>query len=338
MPTASNRRIAKPPRTDPVVIVLPTLNSRRWLAGCLSVLTEASCEAFDLQVVDNGSIDGTPDVIADRWPEVHVVRLAQNVGYGAAVNIGASLWPTHHVLALNIDTIPSPAAIEALRTKLVATTSAGVIAPRLLNADGSVQESWFRFPTLRGWFWAAIGLDRLVGRRPNVGPPTDEEHGGWASGAALLVRREAWRQVGGFDPAYRFYVEEVDLQERLAARGWTRVIEPQAAVTHFGGSRPVSAQRFLLSHDGWERYFGTRSGRPSQVGARLVLAFLAFTRFVAWSWLARAKPERDADAPEWSKMFGLTALISLSRLPSTACRRHEPYVPTQTNESRLIDD
>lgn len=281
-----------------------------------------------LQVVDNGSTDGTPEEIADRWPDVQVERLTANVGFGSAINIGASLWPRHHVLALNVDTIPSKDAIARLVRTLSVLPRAGVVAPRLLNADGSLQPSAYRFPTLGRWWSSTVGLDRLAPEGRNIPVPGSRPVTvPWVTGAALLVCREAWDEVGGFDPAYRFFVEEVDLQRRLADAGWHTMLEPRAEIMHFGGSRPIPPRRFALSHDGWERYFGVHRGRAAQVGARVVLALLACSRSLAWSAIAVTRPGSRLTALRWARMFAASAIISLARLPGAARRRHDPYVP-----------
>jgi len=296
-------------------------------------LVGAQSPTVVLQVIDNGSTDGTPEEIACRWPDVHVKRIAANVGFGAAVNIGASLWPRHDVLALNVDTIPSKHAIAILARALSSTPRVAVAAPRLVNADGSLQRSSYRFPTIRRWCYVAVGLDRLSRQRGTV--PEEERRPAlvdWAAGAALLVRREAWDEIGGFDPAYRFFVEEVDLQRRLADAGWLVVLEPRAAIVHFGGAHPIPPRRFALSHDGWERYFGVRGGRGAQIRARSALVLLAFTRCLAWAIIAMTRPRSRATALRWTRMFAGTATISLVRLAGAARRHHQPYIPQRHHE------
>jgi GT2 family glycosyltransferase len=246
------------------------------------------------------------------------------------VNAGAERWPGHDVLALNADTVVDRAAFRLLVETLAAHPGTGLVAPRLLNGDGSLQRSAYEFPSLGGFARQAVGLKRTVaaGREPAREEAAAEPFEiDWASGAALLVRRQAWDEVGGFDPAYRFFVEEVDLQRRLRDAGWTVVFEPRALVTHFGGAHPIPAHRFALAHDGWERYFGSRGGRARQVAARALLCAVAASRFALWLGLALVRPAGRIESLRWARMFAGVTLLSASKLPAAMIRRHRPYAP-----------
>jgi N-acetylglucosaminyl-diphospho-decaprenol L-rhamnosyltransferase len=252
------------------------------------------------------------------------------LGYGSAVNAGAELWPQHHVLALNADTVAAPGALARLARTMAAGDRAGLVAPRLVEPDGTLQRSLYDFPSLGGFARQAIGLERTVkatrgGSREESADRAFEID--WASGAALLVRRQAWDAVGGFDPAYRFFVEEVDLQRRLRDAGWSVLFEPRAQVTHFGGAQPIPATRFALAHDGWERYFGSRHGRPRQVAARLLLCAVAASRCALWAALAILKPSARRESLRWMRMFAGVTVLSLAKLPGAVLRRHRPYAP-----------
>jgi N-acetylglucosaminyl-diphospho-decaprenol L-rhamnosyltransferase len=309
--------------------VIPTYNSRKWLDGCLASIVGAGREPDVIQVVDNGSTDGTPDYLARRWPDIMLLRLDRNLGYGGAVNAGAALWPRHDVLALNIDTNAAPGAVDRLVAALASDNRLAVVAPRLRNADGSVQRSMYEFPSLARFARQVVGLDsRDVRRLVAADAALSGIHAvDWAPGVALLVRRHAWDAVGGFDPAYRFFVEEVDLQRRLRDAGWGVAVDPAAEVTHHGGNVPRPAALFALSHDGWERYFGSREGRVRQVMARALLCAIAATRCTAWLALAASRPARRREALRWAAMFAGTIALSAARLPAAALRRHPPYVP-----------
>jgi N-acetylglucosaminyl-diphospho-decaprenol L-rhamnosyltransferase len=313
-----------------VAIVIPTYNSRQWIDGCLAAIATAEHDGCVVQVVDNGSTDGSAEYVEAQWPAAAVERLESNLGYGAAVNAGASLWPAHDVFALNVDTVARPGALDRLVRALAMNPALGAVAPRLLNGDGSLQRSGYSFPTL------ATFARQLVGLEPRAGSAREgDAEGGfgglqeidWAPGAAVLIRRAAWDAVGGFDPAYRFYVEEVDLQRRIHDGGWQVALEPSAEFTHFGGARPEPAARFALSHDGWERYFGSRSGRLRQVIARGLLCAIAASRGLAWLAVAAIRPARRDEALRWAKMFAGTLVLSGMRLPGAALRRHAPYAP-----------
>ena len=314
-------------KPDQVAVVIPTHNSRHWIDGCIESIV-AQGDGPVVQIVDNGSTDGTPDHVEARWPNVMVLRLSSNLGYAGGVNAGAELWPRHHVLALNVDTVVGRGALARLVATMAAERRVALVAPRLLEADGRLQRSVHEFPSLAGFARQAVGVKRTVSptrqssQEESAETPFEID---WASGAALLVRREAWDEVGGFDPSYRFFVEEVDLERRLRDAGWSVLLEPRAEVTHYGGAHPIPAARFALAHDGWERYFGSRFGRPRQFAARALLCGVAISRCALWVVRALVRPASRSESLRWARMFAAVTLLSAAKLPGAALRRHRPY-------------
>jgi N-acetylglucosaminyl-diphospho-decaprenol L-rhamnosyltransferase len=300
-------------------VVVPTYDSERWIAGLVAA---GGATAGRCVVVDNGSSDGTLGAVRRLAPDVRIVETGANLGYGAAANRGAAEAPGAHVLVLNPDVEIGPEAVARLVATLEAEPQAGVVAPRLLDGDGSVQHSAFRFPSLGTFAGQMIGVRNVRSDQP---AGADLVRPGWASGAALLVRRAAWDAVGGFDPAYFFFVEEVDFQRRLRDAGWGVLIDQRATAVHHGGARVIPAALFARSHDGWERYFGTRRGRAAQVAARLLLSGTAATRALGWLAVGLARPSRRAEARAWAAMFAGVLRISLAKAPGALRRPHQRY-------------
>ena len=321
----------------PVVVVIPTYDSRSWVDGCLSSVLAQRGVRLAVAVVDNGSRDGTPEDVSRSWPEVKLIALTRNVGYGEAINVGARVLPAGHVLALNVDVRLEPDALRELVGVLEKNPTVGAVAPRLTNPDGTLQPSAHRFPTLTKLFGEALALDRLpvVGTlfdyhlrryRYNAARSVD-----WVSGAVLLVRREAWEALGGFDPQYPFFVEELDLQRRLADQGWRVVLEPATAVVHFGGKRPIAPEVFLQAHAGLERYFGLAGGRSAAAAARAVLCMTALTRAIGWTILSLFDRPNRAEAQRWASMFIRVfwrSTLLLRRIPAA---QYPPYVPAEAD-------
>jgi N-acetylglucosaminyl-diphospho-decaprenol L-rhamnosyltransferase len=288
-------------------IVIPTFNSRHWLESCLPGVLEQAGDGWEVVVVDNASSDGTAAEVRARWPGVRVVELPENVGYGAAVNAGAG---DGHVLALNVDTELEPGALARLAEALGDDPGLGAVGPRLLDPDGSLQPSVHELPTVGALFAEALFLDRLPGglgdrlgyheRGYDYAAPRQV---GWLTGAALLVRDAAWRQSGGFDPSFFFFVEEVDLQRRLHALGWSVAIEPRAALIHHGGKQPLSPELFLHSHEGFARYFAKHEGPAAARLARAALCLAALTRALAWTVVPLVRPGAAQEAGRWRSMF-----------------------------------
>jgi N-acetylglucosaminyl-diphospho-decaprenol L-rhamnosyltransferase len=219
-----------------VSAIVVSHNSRPHLRRCLDSLAPQVAETI---VVDAASTDGSVDELrADG-----VVRLDVNRGYGAALNAGAARASGDLLLLLNADTWALPGAVDELARTLAETPTAGVAGPKLVNEDGSTQQSVRGFPTpwrlateyffLR-WFaprsralnaFYAAGFDHAT-------PRTVE----WLVGAALLVRRDAFESVSGFDESFFMYNEEVDFCYRLAQAGWSTIFVPSAQIGHLGGA------------------------------------------------------------------------------------------------------
>ncbi len=207
-------------------------------------------------VVDNASQDATRDLLPARFPWVRTLWLETNQGFARANNqglaaLGFSLVPTelgpgkdperlpHGVLFLNPDTEALPGSLWTLYHRLLQDPSVGAMGPQLRYGDGSLQESRRRFPTPWTGFFESTWLGRLWAGNPWARryhradwPASVRQDVDWLVGAALMVRREALLQVGGFDEAFFMYSEEMDLCRRLRQQGYRVVYEPEALVIH----------------------------------------------------------------------------------------------------------
>lgn len=213
-------------------------------------------------VVDNDSGDASCATIQAAidaegwggWARLHASP--ENVGFGAGNNLAirpalASADPPDFVLLLNPDTRVLPGALEALLAFAHEHPGAGILGCRVLNEDGSVRRSAFRFPSLRGELMGGLRLgclstvwaDRVIAPEPRDRPHPTE----WVSGAAMLFRRELLEQVGLFDEDYFLYFEEVDLCLRAHRAGWECWYVPQSQVVHLvGKSTGVTGDGRLL--------------------------------------------------------------------------------------------
>lgn len=317
-----------PVASGSIVAVVPTYNSAKWLEGCIGSLLDQTRPPHVIVVVDNGSDDETLDIVRRQWPEVRCIALGRNVGYGHAVNIGATQC-AGHVLACNADVVLEASCLEKLSKGLADAPDVGLIGPRLIDGDGALQRSLYAFPTLSRLAAESLFLDRLpvVGRAVTYqrrgdahNAPTDVD---WLPGAVLLIRREAWDHVGGFDPGYFFFAEEVDIQARLHGAGWRRRFVPTACARHFGGKKPLAPELFLHSHLGLERYFARQGGACAGWAARSILLVTALTRWVPWGLLSLRRA--PGAATDWRAMFGgvlrLSALELAGRVRRAACAR-----------------
>lgn len=269
------------PRTG---IVIVNYNAGVHLERCLASVT-AHAPAVPVVVVDNASHDGSEGVAA-RTPRVRLVRNATNAGFGTAVNQGVAVLPPGlAVLLLNPDCELTAGVLDALEAELVAHPECAVAAPTILDEDGSIQGNVRGDPTiLTGLFGRTTVLSRWFPNAPaarrnvqRASPHADDERtADWVSGACMLLRREAFEAVGGFDERYFLYWEDADLCRRLRARGHTVRFVPTATIVHVGGRSSASAKALSIRafHDSAFLYYRTHVARN---GVTRLIAWLLLT-------------------------------------------------------------
>jgi N-acetylglucosaminyl-diphospho-decaprenol L-rhamnosyltransferase len=223
-----------------VSAVVVAYNSGPVLSDCLLSLDKAA--VAEIVLVDNDSDDDSVALAADAVRRVVVVRTDRNLGFGGGVNRGVAATRHDLVLVCNSDLSLDRNAIERLCSKLASDPRAALVGPQLIDSYGHPRVSARTFPSItRSWRQAFAGTLAPRGRSAR-GYAADNQAvadlGGevdWVTGACFLVRRTAFREVGGFDTSYFMYVEEVDLCWRLRKSGWIILHEPAARVTHIGG-------------------------------------------------------------------------------------------------------
>jgi GT2 family glycosyltransferase len=227
------------PVTPPVVVAVVSWNTRELLDRCLRSL-EASARdgTAEVWVVDNASHDGSADLVRERFGWVNLVASQENLGYGAAINLVAERTHSPWLAPANADIALHPGALERLLESGEADARAGVVAPRLILPSGETQHSVWAFPTLTATALQNLGpvvVPGAVAERLALRGAWDPERARrvpWAVGAFLLVRREAWDQVGGFDPGQWMSAEDLELGWRMREEGWATRYEPRAVVDH----------------------------------------------------------------------------------------------------------
>ncbi len=275
-----------PDRVRSVAAVVVNYNARDHLEVCLASL--AAEGVAPVVVVDNGSTDGSRQVVeaaGARW-----VDSGGNVGYGRAANRGATdgaVSGAEYLLVCNPDLEVRPGCVAALVDTFAGDPAVGLVGPRLTNPDGSLYPSARTFPDLvdamgHGLFGLVAPGNRFTRRYRLL----DWDHAeqatvDWVSGACFLVRRPAWDSVGGFDPSYFMYMEDVDLCWRLGRAGWRIAYQPKAEVVHTQGvSADQHPYRMLAAHHqsmwrfAWRTSTGARRAALPVVGLGLVARFV----------------------------------------------------------------
>ena len=276
-------------------IIIVSWNVRALLDGCLHSLRPligargagpagadavASPPPVEVIVVDNASTDGTVAWLAQAWPGVQVIASRRNLGFGRGNNAGLARARGAWLLLLNPDTVVAPGAVETLIAFLAAHPAAGLAAPRLRYADGRLQRNAFRFPGLAQVFLDLFPLHaRLVESRLNGRYPA-EQHAAAAPfpidhplGAAMLVRRAVYTQVGGFDEGFFMYAEEVDWCRRIRAAGWEIWQVPAAVVVHLAGqsTRQVPGRMYVELWRARYRFFAKHAPPARQAAVRALV-------------------------------------------------------------------
>ena len=246
-----------------VACVVVTYDALPWIEQCL-----ASVEGIRTVVVDNGSADGTVDVVRDRFPDVHVIE-SSNDGLAAGWNRGIAETASEHVLVLNADAWLVADALSKLVAAADRHPRAAAIGPKLLDPDGSLQRSVRGFPTAWRLATEYLFLRKLAPRsrafNAFYGAGFDHESERvveWVMGACFLLRRSAYEEVGPFDERFFLFSEEVDWMRRAADRGWSVVFTPEACCVHVSGAAH-GGRLFRENVRGHLRYLSLH-GRPGE--------------------------------------------------------------------------
>jgi N-acetylglucosaminyl-diphospho-decaprenol L-rhamnosyltransferase len=256
--------------------------SRALLERCLAALAAdagrvANCEVI---VVDQASADGTATWLAAEHPDVCLVALPENIGFGAGNNRGAAVASGRWLLLLNSDAFVRPGAIDELVRFAEARPAIGAAGPRLLWPDGRLQRSCRRFPTVFRIASEFLYLRKLAPRSRILNGFYCGEFGhdeprrvDWLTGACVLVRRELYERLGGFDEAFFLYSEEVDLLYRAAQLGAETWYDPAAEVVHVWGGTAGRASALTLQEQarGHVRYLDKHASRAKARRARTVI-------------------------------------------------------------------
>jgi GT2 family glycosyltransferase len=253
-------------RVDPadLTVICVTYRSREWVVASLNSAVAAAAHAglsHELIVVDNASDDGTADEVVSRFPGAVVIRNTDNVGFGAANNQAFDIARGAAWLLLNPDAVVEPGAIDALLQALAEDPRLAVAGPGVRGAGIGEAESAGMLPGIRSLAGHFLFLNRLMpagaggafrGFQTRGRPSVSTDHVEWVSGAVMLVRPSAIREVGGFDPSIFMYGEDLDLCGRLLARKWRIGLVPGARASHaIGGSQGPGSTAWL---DGIENH------------------------------------------------------------------------------------
>ena len=276
-------------------IVLVCWNNKDYLEPCLNSLYDGQLRSsFDVVVVDNGSTDGSQEMLCDRFPDVQIVQNDHNVGLGKASNQGIEVTKGRYVLLLNNDTLIDGSSLDAMVDFLDEHPNTGAVGGRLLNSDGSFQAGYADFSTLSEELLIATRLGELL--RPGYPSHADDDQireVGWMSSACLLVRRSALDKVGLLDEEYFIYGDEADIQYRLQKAGWKVYYLPHVNTIHFGGRSMNRWGRRKMVNRGKMLFYQKNYGVVKTAALRTMLGGLSLSKIVVWSAVGLRPQQRE---------------------------------------------
>ncbi len=227
----------KQDRQVTVSIIILTWNSEQHIGACLASLDQGlKAYSSELIVIDNGSSDRTCSIVREARPGVRLVSNPENRGVAPARNQGIRLAQGKYILILDDDTVVQPGALDCLTRYMEDHPETGLCGPRLTGADGELQLSCRRFPTLTDKVARRLPgiLSRKVTRETEM---ADWDHRtirevDYVIGACQLIRQSALQEVGLLDERIFYGPEDVDMCLRLQQAGWRVVYNPDAVVVH----------------------------------------------------------------------------------------------------------
>lgn len=267
-------------------VVVVSWNTKDLLEKCLKSLyielesTNITSEVF---VIDNNSADGSSSMVSKQFPNVRLIANPDNKGFGRANNQALRKVTGEYILLLNPDTEVLPNAISSLLVFAEQNSKVGIVAPQLLNTDGSIQRSCRAFPSLSGMFYEIIGLSRLFPKAKKFREykMLDFDHKSTREvdqpeGACLLIPKAVLEEVGIFDEKFFMLFEEVDLCLRIKQAGYQIWFYPESKIIHHYGQsiKKVKVRMMLSSHKGMYYFWSKHHQRWYHKLARPLLWFM----------------------------------------------------------------
>lgn len=280
-----------------VAVITVSYNTKELTAACVASLL-ASDHGVRVIVVDNASEDGTPDHIRERFASVDVIDSGDNLGFAKACNLGAASVSSDFVMFVNPDATVSVDAIRILREYADDHPLHGLYGGLISDSDGHIDISSARpLPSLWSMVCFGTGLSFVAKGSRRLDPEamahwdrTTPAEVGMLSGAMLMVRRDIWEELGGFDPRYFMYAEDADLGFRAMEAGHRPICVPAAQATHDSGAASTSDNKAFMKYRGLATYLRKNWSEPKRR-----LGILLLYSGIALRAIAPTKGEQSID-------------------------------------------
>lgn len=235
-------------------LIIVNYNTRELILDCLRSIEEFLLkEGIEVIVVDNGSSDGSLEAIRANFEWAKVIANRENEGFGKANNRGAKQASGDFLLFLNSDTLLTDERLAEIVDFMRVNTKVGVAEPRLMLADRKTEQL--------GVYGLEPSLFRLVTRqsKPKLRwqGERDKKYAlvDWVTGAAMFIRKEVFREIGGFDSRFFMYFEDVDLCRQVREKGYKVAFCPISTIVHFGGQSLEDGRKKTVYYQSQEIYF-----------------------------------------------------------------------------------
>jgi GT2 family glycosyltransferase len=284
-------------------VVIVNWNTREFLSRCLRSVYDSTLDLdFEVIVVDNGSTDGSQEMVRQEFPGVSLIVNTENKGFAKANNQAIRRSRGRHVLLLNSDAFVRENTIEHTVAFMDGHPEAGMAGCKLLFENGRLQSSCYAFPTLFTEFFIAVGLDRLFPRSRLFGMYgmtywdfDDIREVDVIMGAFMLVRATAIDEVGLMDERFFMYSEEADWCYRFRDAGWKIYFYPHVEAVHLGGgsTRRVRAEMLICLYGSRIEFFRKHHGKLPARLLKLVIGLNCLLRIGpgAWYYLRSDDPQ-----------------------------------------------
>jgi len=245
------------------LIILVTFNGYKMTRDCLQILSTLSKDRWQIAVADNASSDGTPQKIANEFPQVNVFALSENKGFGFANNEAfrrsIQTEKFDFVCFLNNDTIPSVDALEKLVSDSKTYAGKAIFAPLVKNPDGTIQRTDYRFLSHSEFFFNAFrtvrGADKRLHGKPSQEKSSSFLSNDWINAVCWLMPVQAFEEIGMFDEKIFMYYEDQDFAFRASKLGYRFLLDPNAPIVHLGGGSAKNVLSRSMQHDHSQFYF-----------------------------------------------------------------------------------
>jgi hypothetical protein len=267
-----------------ISVVIVSYNCLESLKACLGSITAQEGITYEVIVVDNASDDGTREFL--KCLKLNKTLLETNIGFGAGINLGASMAQGAFLFVLNPDTFLPPWTLKALYDFACENENAGLISPLIVWPNGAVQNSARSLPTRWDFLFgrgSPLFKLRITGeRRAGYIEPTNDDPivVPAVSATAAFIRAELFQSLGGFDSRFFMYLEDIDLCKRIGQRGMTIWLQPRVKVVH-GWRQSSKTRPYFTSyhhHLSVLRYF--RKHHPNQPIRNIMLAIVLSAGFL----------------------------------------------------------